>query len=247
MTSYQSFAEIYDTLMDDVPYDLWVRHCLALLNPPPESRIVDIGCGTGAFSLRLARLGFSVTAVDLSPQMIRVLLDKARRQGLKVQAVQQNMEQLRLTKRVPSILCACDGVNYLRDLKALSRCFKSVYDSLLPGGRFCFDVSTGHKLKNMDGQLYGEEREDISYLWFNRYDDQSSSLTMDLSFFVRQENGLFKRFTETHIQRAHTVDELKEALLESGFSDIRFFSEMTMDAPTQTDQRIHILAQKQEK
>lgn len=54
-------------------------------------RALDIGCGTGSYSLFLAREGFQVTGVDVSPSAIAAAREKARRQGVAVDFEQADM------------------------------------------------------------------------------------------------------------------------------------------------------------
>lgn len=44
--------------------------------------VLDAGCGTGLFSLQLARRGFQVTAIDIAPQMVRSASQQAHEEGL---------------------------------------------------------------------------------------------------------------------------------------------------------------------
>lgn len=243
-TSYANFAALYDTLMDDVNYPAWLEHYRALLQLSPGEKLVDLACGTGAFSIPLAKQGFAVTGVDISRNMLSLAQEKARQAGARLQFICQDMQALQLPSRVSAVMCGCDGINYLRDEQSLRRCFAAVYAALRPGGRFCFDVSTREKLQAMAGQMYGEDRDDVSYMWFNEYNPQRQLLTMDLSFFVRQENGLYARFSETHVQRGHTKEELQSALHEAGFADCRFYSEHTMSPAQAGDMRMHIVCKK---
>src|SRR6266568_2998760 len=48
-----------------------VLHYLARYLPPPPARILDIGSGPGRYSLMLAKQGYEVTLIDLSPRSIR--------------------------------------------------------------------------------------------------------------------------------------------------------------------------------
>lgn len=65
---------------------------LARLTRP--GRLVDLGCGSGRLSLAFARRGFDTLAVDLSRPMLKVVAEKARREGLKIDLLQANLVQL---------------------------------------------------------------------------------------------------------------------------------------------------------
>ena len=242
MSAYQDFAALYDTLMDDVDYENWAKHYEELLSPAPKSRIFELGCGTGNLTLRLAKKGYDVVGTDLSPEMVTFAQEKARKCGLKIQFAVQDMTRFSSPRKVPYIFCGCDGINYLTTLSQVKACFSRVYENLKPGGMFAFDISTPHKLSRMAGQMYGEDRENVTYLWMN--EQKGDLLEMNLTFFVRQENGLYKRFSERHIQRLHRPKELLSLLSEAGFEDASAYSGFTMEPWKETDERIHFLAKK---
>ena len=66
---------------------------LARLLPPPPAKVLDAGAGTGFLSLAAARLGYQVTAIDLSPGMLAQLRSSAAREGLPIEAVERAAEQ----------------------------------------------------------------------------------------------------------------------------------------------------------
>ena len=244
MASYQEFAALYDRLMDDVDYDAWAQHYIRLLNLTPKDKVAEMGCGTGSVSVRLAKAGIQLLATDLSPEMIAVAQQKARACGAQLQFAVQDMTRFAVPRRVHAVLCACDGVNYLTDLKQVKACFSRVYEALRPGGRFAFDISAPAKLNRMAGQMYGEDREEITYLWMNERNDAARTLEMNLAFFVKQDNGMYKRFSERHLQRIHEPEELLKLLEQTGFTDLHAYSGMTLDPCTAQDERIHFTAVK---
>ena len=157
------------------------------------------------------------------------------------------MKKLTLPRRVGAVLATCDGVNYLTTPEDVRAFFSAAYRNLLPGGALCFDCSTRHKLEDVMGDaFFGEERDGTAVLWQNKLNQAEHLLAMDVTFFVREEDGRYRRFREQHHQRAHSEAELTQWLAETGFEDVRTYGEMRLDAPKKNDLRIHITAKKPE-
>ena len=81
-------------------------------------------------------------------------------------------------------------------------------------------------------------------LWQNSLNRENHVLTMDVTFFVREDDGRYRRFREEHRQRAHSEKEIMALLMETGFEDIRALGEMRSDPPRESDIRIHYTARK---
>ena len=245
LAAYEDFAALYDTFMDDVDYDAWSAYYLALLarmGVRPRT-LCDCACGTGSMAVRFAGRGIRVTGVDLSGEMLARAQEKARRHGVQAMFVRQDMCALALPRPVDALICACDGVNYLLDDDRLAAFFGRARAAIRPGGALAFDVSSPHKLKNVLGNgFFGEERDDAAYLWSNAFDEATGIVTMDLTFFVREEGDLYRRFTEVHRQKAHDPARLAELLGRAGFADIQIFGDRTFEAPEPDALRMHIVA-----
>lgn len=245
---YDDFAGVYDTLMDDYDYDAWSAYYLSLICDALgelSKRAVECACGTGSLTVRFAQAGLPVVGVDLSASMLRRAEEKARKWGVEAAFVRQDMRKLTMPRRVGAVLCTCDGVNYLTTLEDVKTFFERAYEQLLPGGVLCFDCSSRHKLETVMGNaFFGEERDGLAMLWKNTLNSQTHVLTMDVTFFVREEDGRYRRFREEHRQRAHSEQEIISLLKETGFEDICAYGEMRRDAPRDTDIRIHYTARK---
>ncbi len=242
---YEEFAQVYDALMDDVDYPAWAEHYLAMMRAQGISpgALVECACGTGSLTMELAARGAAITGVDLSADMLRIAADKARARGLSIPFVRQDMRALALHRPVEAVLATCDGVNYLCSPQAVQDFFAAAYAALKQGGGLFFDVSTPHKLTEvLEGSMFGENRREIAYLWQNRYDAAKRLLEMELTGFVREADGRYRRFDELHLQRAHAREELERWLAEAGFAQIRVYGERTLEPPPPDAQRWHIAA-----
>lgn len=245
MAAYGAFAGIYDVLMDDVDYSAWAEYYIKLLDLAgvrPE-KLCDCACGTGAMSVEFARRGMRVTGADISGEMLERAQARARKSGVQVMFTEQDMCALQLPRPVDALVCACDGVNYLLDDARLNAFFERARAALKPGGALAFDISSAWKLERVLGNnFFGEERDDVAYLWSNAFDPEARVVNMDLTFFVKEKGGLYRRFTEVHVQKAHDAGHIVQLLEDGGFSDVRTFGDRTFDQPRRDEQRIHFLA-----
>lgn len=243
MEAYEGFAGVYDLLMDDFDYPVWAEYYLTLLAQAgvhPDS-ICDCACGTGSMTLEFARRGIRVTGADISREMLELAAQKARQSGAGVQFVCQDMCRLALPRPVDAIVCACDGVNYLLNDGRVRTFFRAAHSQIRPGGALAFDISSPYKLKQVLGDgFFGEERDEVAYLWQNSLEGED--VNMDITFFIREAGGLYRRVAETHRQRAHAPENLKRMLQESGFTDVRILGDRHFDAPGPEEMRIHFCA-----
>lgn len=244
---YEQFAALYDRLMDDFNYPAWADYYLTLLarHGVKPKLICECGCGTGSMSVEFAKRRMKLVSSDLSEDMLRAAQDKARKSGVMIPFVQQDMRQLSIHKPCEAVLCCCDGVNYLTDRESVHEFFRAAFKALRPGGALAFDISSRYKLRDkMGSAFFGEERDEVAYLWQNQYDMETDIILMDLTFFVRREDDLYERFTEQHEQRAHTKEEILEWLGECGFVDAAAYGDQTFEAPAPDTERIHFIAKK---
>jgi SAM-dependent methyltransferase len=61
---------------------------------PPYGRALDLGCGTGYWSVRLAQRGWEVTGVDIVPKAVRIARERARRAGVEIPFVEGSVTAL---------------------------------------------------------------------------------------------------------------------------------------------------------
>jgi len=243
MDAYMGFAGIYDLLMDDFDYPAWTEYYLKLIHERGAAvkSICECACGTGSITVELAKRGYRVLGVDISRDMLENAAEKARTAGQMIQFVCQDMCALQLPKPVDALICTCDGVNYLTTEKRVQAFFEAAYRQIKPGGVFAFDISSAHKLKNVIGNaFFGEEREDVAYLWQNRL--ENDIVTMDITFFIRAEDEFYERIQETHRQKAHEIDEIVRLMTAAGFVDIRVYGDRTFDPPKDNELRVHFSA-----
>lgn len=245
---YQSFAGVYDALMEQVDYAAWARHYDALMqlcHVKKGARVVECACGTGSITIPLRKMGYQMTGVDLSEEMIARGMEKARQAGVMIPFIRQDMCDLALPRKTECILCTCDGVNYLTAPQKAKQFFRAAFAMLKSGGALIFDISSAYKLQNTLGNnTLTCDEEDFAYIWHNRFDEKTALVEMELSIFRKRPDGAFDRLEESQVQRAHTKEEMEKWLQEAGFENVQIFGDYDMTAPNADDERLHICAVK---
>ena len=241
--AYSAFAAGYDKMMSDVDYDGWANYIDGFLRESGAKRIFECGCGTGNLTVRLGRMGYSVTGSDISEDMLMIARKKALDAGLRfLPFVRQDMRQLAIHKPVDAIISVCDGINYL--LEGVEDFFCAAYKNLKKDGLLLFDVSSFYKLSVLlRNNTFAAEGEDWAYICENLYHPHLNQLDMLLTGFLKR-GTTYARFDERHIQRAFTETELKSALEKSGFRDIRVYEAFTRKRPSDTADRLQFAARK---
>ena len=104
---YTAFAEIYDELMADVDYAAWAgfyAELLRMYGVAPGGKICECACGTGSLTLPLRQLGYVMTGVDLSQDMLWIASQKARKAGAAIPFICQDMRSLHLHRPMDAVL-----------------------------------------------------------------------------------------------------------------------------------------------
>lgn len=265
MEAYRDFAEVYDELMDNVPYEEWCGRIVRAIDLHGVSRaerrpalevgaseealdaernlVLDLGCGTGTMAELLYQKGYDVIGVDNSEEMLGEALRKKERSGDDILYLLQDMRDLDLYCTVGTVVSVCDSLNYILEEDELLEVFRRVNNFLYPGGIFVFDFNTVYKYETELGNTtIAENREDCSFIWENYYDPEEELNEYDLTVFVQEQGGLFRRFTETHFQRGYTVERISGLLEKAGLAVLEIRDADTDGEAGPESGRIYIVA-----
>ena len=243
--AYGEFAKIYDELInEDINYDEMVDCILRICN---ENNIefndyLDIACGTGNVTVRIAKHFKNIYGVDLSEDMLREAFDKLKSERIKGKIICQDMSELSLNRKFDLITSVLDSTNSVTDIEGLKNYFKGVYEHLKDDGLFIFDVNSYYKLSEILGNnIYTYSEEDVFYTWENVFEDDL--LSMFLTFFVKK-GELYERFEEEHLERAYKESQLESILEELDFKVINKFDGYSNDNVQANSERIVYVVKK---
>ncbi len=245
MNSYTAFSDIYDPLMkEDINYERiadFIENIFTLHGKNPDM-VADLACGTGNLTLPLAKRGYDMIGVDKSADMLSIAREKCGSPD--VLFLNQDMTKLDLYGTADAFLCMIDGINYVLSPHSLLNMFTRIKKCFLnPGGIVIFDISSEYKLSHIIGSNTFIRNEDKTfYTWENRFLKNLKISDMYLNFFVK-EGKRYRRFSERHLQRAYSADEIKSILKKAGFSKITLYDSFSYKKPTKKSQRIVFAAE----
>ena len=243
---YCAFAEVYGRF--------WEDYSAAMLAWFPALRkhfalrpcaVLDLACGTGRFAIGLAKQGFRVSGVDLSPHMLAIARRKAQKAGVNVDWSCQDMRSFAVSEPVDLVTCWFDSLNYLTDPDDLVRAFEAAHRSLAPGGTFVFDMNTIRGLAERwnTKAAINVNTPSCFVVTDTTYDAATQTNTLVMHGFVRRRVR-FERFREVHAQRAYPLSSLSDWLEAVGFSDVHIFTRKDF-APADEDQfRVYVFARR---
>ena len=239
---YSALAKVYDALNSEVDYAAWAAFLARMIREHQSadtSLVLDLACGTGRITFELERLGYDMTGIDLSEDMLAVARERALEEGKNgILWLCQDMTDFELYGTVDATVCCLDSLNYLLKTEDLARCFSLVHNYLIPDGIFLFDVNTPHKFKTVYGDnAYILEADGIYCGWQNVYHPKTGICDFHLDIFEEQEDGSYERTFEHQRERAYSDRTLRRLLADAGFEILACVSDFDLTPATDEDDR----------
>ena len=201
----------------------------------PVRRVLDVACGTGHHSLRLARRGYRVTALDLSAPSIAFLREEAARAGVEVTALVGDMTDFRLPRPVDAAICMQDSQGHLLTTEALVAHFRALRRNLRLGGVYVFDRLVPNGWSPTARWTWTRRRRGITvrttFQTLLDY-DVARQVCREVMRFEIRENGRQAVLTQRHPTRIVYPQELRTVVEQAGgFEFCGWFSNFSFRRP----------------
>ena len=162
MNSYKTISYYYDEIMEVIEYDLWVNFVKPYLKK--DSHILDLACGSGTFANSIANLGYKISGLDLSEEIINVAKEKTKMNHNEIDYQVQDMSNFKYDNKFDVITCFFDSINFLEE-NNIKPLFDCVYNHLEDGGYFIFDIFTYSKMKYTNNKTLKGKLAFAKYKW----------------------------------------------------------------------------------
>lgn len=250
MEAYTGFAEVYDLFMNNVPYQEWADYLSSLFQKygVPCGLMLELGCGTGTMTERMADKGYEMIGVDNSEDMLSEALEKKMESGHDILYLCQDMREFELYGTVAAVYSVCDSLNYLTEYEDLVRVFGLVNNYLDPEGIFIFDFNTPSEYRNPLRQAPIVETQDgDTMIWENFFDEETKLNEHRLTFFLQEEEERYTKIEEIHRQKAWEPRQIKKALNEAGLTFLAAYEAFTEKEPSEDSARVYFIAREKGK
>lgn len=256
MPIYHDYAPFYDgsgqirfaTLIGQYLREALDRH------PVAGRRALDIACGTGTLALILADAGWHVVGLDQSDPMLALAESKAQDADAPdrlafVHGDMRDLSALVASEALGSAgfdlaTCTYDSLNYLLSEAELARCFAGVAAALRPGGLFFADMNTRRFLEYDWGVCEVLERPGFIQVAQSYFDPATACSTMAVTGFTGDDQRGYRRFDETHVERAYEPDVVAGLLAAAGLRLEAAYDCFTFQPAHERSQRIAWVARK---
>ena len=181
--------------------------------------VLDLACGPGRHAAALAKRGFRVTGVDLSPSLLRRARDRARAEGVDVEWVQEDMRCFVRPDSFDLTINIFTAFGYFDDRQDDLEVLRNIHQSLRKGAACVIEVMGKECLARHFLPTTSEELPDGRLLV------QRHEIIEDWTR-VKNQWTVIEDGTATTFRFQHTVysgQELKDRLLGVGFGDVRLF------------------------
>jgi SAM-dependent methyltransferase len=223
--TFDHYAAYYDLLYADKPYAEEADFVAGLVRgaAPAARTVLELGCGTAAHAVELARRGFTVSGVDLSPGMIEGARERISRTGAAgVEVAVGDVRTVRLGRRFDAVVSLFHVVSYQTTNADLAATFQTAADHLDPGGAFLFDVWYGPAVLTDQPSVRVKRMSDarIDVLRLAEPVLHANTNVVDVNFTVLitdRGTGVVRELKEQHPMRYCFLPELEGALDVAGF------------------------------
>lgn len=217
VNTYGNFAHIYDGFGSEDFCLTLTTHIVESLEKyalPQNIEILDVACGTGVVTVELAKKGYEMTGIDLSHDMLGHARERARKHGVKIKLMRDDMRTFSVAQQFPCVISTHDVLDHLFEDKELDQAFQRIAGTLLPDGLFIFDMNCWEGIRHLNGRTIFVENSERSGAYHLIAED--GTLETNIVGFLRVEDNLYERFAETLFQRCYSNEEIERRLADVG-------------------------------
>lgn len=225
MEKFQDYAYYYNAFYQDKNYKQEaeiVDHLFKKLGDGKKGSILNLGCGTGKHDVELAKMGYSVTGIDLSVQMIEIAQKAASAGKYDIEYEVADIRCYEAEKTYDMVTALFHVMSYQNSNEDIKAAFRTAANAVKADGIFIFDLWYGPGVLSDKPTVRVKTVEDTDYVLYRialpvMYAEEN---IVDVNYkvlVIEKETGYTRVIEEIHKMRYYFVPELKEYLQCAGF------------------------------
>lgn len=225
MKIFQDYAKYYNIFYKDKDYTKEAENAELLFkrwDTGKQISILNLGCGTGKHDIAFAKLGYSVTGIDISPQMVEAAQKNNTRSQYDIEYEVADIRNYTAGKTYDVATSLFHVISYQNKNKDILGTFHTAAKALRQNGIFIFDFWYGPGVLSDRPSVRIKTADDAGHAIYRIANPQmhAQENIVDVNykiFVVEKETGYTKLVEETHKMRYYFVPELKAYLETAGF------------------------------
>jgi len=191
-------------------------------------KILDLACGFGRHSLELARRGFHVTGVDITPEYVTFANTLAEKEGLNANFLCLDIREVLFESEFDVVLNMADGaIGYLENDGENEKIFNVVSRALKPGGKHFMDIMSGdYAQSHFPCKLWDAGERGLTLSVFE-WDEAAKTLVYGQKDYPYGEPLTKPEFSEGNPIRLYTLSEISDLLEKREMTVVDSFSDFS--------------------
>lgn len=191
---YKMFAKYYDKFYQKKNYEKEVEFLENIL--PTNSRILDVGCGTGVHGELLEKSGYLVDGLDLNKEMLDIA--KNRISG---NLYCQNMLNIDINKKYDAIISMFAVINHLKEVDELDKVLSNLKKLVFPNGLIIIDLHNP-QCSGIKTDLFDNVTRTMCWDYDKDKMIEKTELIFEIDGQIYKDNHIFKIFTIEQIEKS---------------------------------------------
>jgi SAM-dependent methyltransferase len=218
---------------DEEEAEGFIDRLIGRLAPPPQARILDLACGKGRYSMHLAKKGFAVTGIDLSPKSI-AFAREFEADGLSFHT--HDMRTLFSTNYFDLTVNFFTSFGYFESDEEDIKVLENVHSCLKPDGLFVLDFFNSQYVLD---QLIGSAEKKIDGITFQIRKQVKDKYVIKSIIF--EDQGQEWKFQEK--VRLFTFADFRRMFAQTGFEILDSYGNYALEPYQQnTSPRLILIA-----
>lgn len=226
MGFYQQISKYYDYIFPSGKEQLkFIKESTGL----PEKKILDVACGSGTYSIELAKLGFELTATDLDDEMVRLTKEKAKAEGLKIDVLKCDMRELedKIQTKFDGVFCIGNSIVHLGSIEDIFDTLKQMYNLLEKDGVLILQIINYDRIiKFHVSELPVVKNNEIGLEFIRKYEYIEENGLINFNTTLTVSNGGVEEKYENSVELLPVLSsEMNKLLMEAGFAKVQLFGD----------------------